>query len=145
MLNALGFAHKNEVIHRDLKPKNILVRTADEQPLTLDFGCAYLLDEVDDSLTTTMIGSSAYIPIEVHQDPKHRSIRQDIYACGVMLYEVIAQRLPKPDDYEPLEPKFPSWAGIDKVIEGALPPERKRIESAKEFRNRLADLQLDTY
>lgn len=140
ILVALEFAHNKGVIHRDLKPKNILVRKADEHPLILDFGCAYLLDEVDDNLTTTLIGSSPYIPMEVHLNPKHRDIRQDVYACGVMLYEVIGECLPKPDDYEPLELEREEWTGIDAVIQAALAPERKRFTSAKAFRVKLEEL-----
>jgi len=61
MLRALEFAHEQGAIHRDLKPSNIMVRNADRQPIILDFGCAYLMDEVEDSLTTAIIGTPGYI------------------------------------------------------------------------------------
>lgn len=137
ILSALAFAHRKGVIHRDLKPSNILIRSADKQAIILDFGCAYLMDDASRDMTTTLIGSSPYVPMEVHRDPKHRDVRQDVYACGVVLYECIAQRLPHPDDYEPLEPDFPQFSGIDKVIQAALAPERKRIATANDMREAL--------
>lgn len=141
VLQALEFAHAKQVFHRDLKPKNILVRESDGQPIILDFGCAYLLDDLDDStLTTTLIGTSPYIPTEVHQNPKNRSAKQDVYACGVLLYEVMVGRLPRPDDYKGIETLVEGYNGIDEVIQAALAPEGKRISSAKEFRDKLATI-----
>jgi predicted Ser/Thr protein kinase len=140
ILLALEFAHSNNAVHRDLKPSNVIVRTADSQPLILDFGCAYLLDEVEDSVTTTLIGTPGYIPPEVHQNPKHRDVRQDVYACGVMLYQVIMGRLPRPDEYEPVEGIVEGFVGIDQVIQEALAPERRRTASAKAMREQLVSV-----
>ena len=138
ILQAIEFAHTQGVVHRDLKPKNILVRSSDAQPIILDFGCAYLMDDLDDSLTTTLIGTSAYVPEEVLRDPKNRSLKQDVYACGVLLYEVIVGKLPHPNDYEPIEGAIEGYAGIDELIQSALAPERKRIATADSMRDRLA-------
>lgn len=138
VLQSLEFAHEQEVFHRDLKPQNVLVRKTDLQPIILDFGCAYLLDDLDDeTLTTTLIGTSAYIPAEVHQNPKNRTAKQDVYACGVMLYEVIVGHLPRVDDYDGVESQVDGFEGIDAVIQAALAPERKRLASAKQFREEL--------
>lgn len=140
ILRAIEFAHAQGVVHRDLKPKNILVRSSDDQPLILDFGCAYLLDDLDDSLTTNLIGTSAYVPEEVLRDHKNRSVTQDVYACGVLLYEVIAGRHPKHNEYEPIEEDIEGYPGIDQLIQAALAPERKRIKTANVMRQRLAKL-----
>lgn len=141
ILQALEFAHAQHVIHRDLKPQNILVRESDGQPIILDFGCAYLLDDLDDeTLTTTLIGTSAYIPHEVHLNPKNRTTKQDVYACGVLLYEVIAGHLPRPNDYESIEALVDGYNGIDEVIQAALAPERERLGSAKDLREQLTSV-----
>lgn len=142
ILNAIVFAHEQGVLHRDLSPDNVLVRTADDQPIILDFGCSYLLDGADLALTTSVIGKSPYLPPEVLHDPSHKDVRQDVYACGVMLYEVIAQRLPRPDNYKPLEPDFKEWKGIDEVIQQSLAPEHERFPNAATFRSALRKLNL---
>lgn len=134
ILYALEFAHGRGVLHRDLKPKNIIVRDADDQPLILDFGCAYLLDEGDEELTTTLVGTDVYVPEEVRRDPKKRSVTQDVYACGILLYEVIARRLPDPNDYEPLEVEVEGFESLDKLIQRAIAPERKRLATIAQMR-----------
>lgn len=139
---ALGYAHGLNVIHRDLKPRNIIVRKSDQQPIILDFGSAYLLDYLDsDSLTTNVVGTAGYIPIEVLSNPKARSPLQDIYACGVMLYECIAGHVPDPTDYDPLSDIDESYAPMDEVIRSAIAGAKKRTSSAKELMHQLQDVR----
>jgi hypothetical protein len=140
ILNGLEFAHEQGVLHRDLKPKNILVREVDEQPFILDFGAAFIRDEGDEELTTTLIGTDAYVPDEVRADPKHRTPHQDVYACGKLLYEVIMEKLPRLDDYDTIESTFDGFDGFDVVVKKAIAPERKRYQSISELRAALAEL-----
>lgn len=137
VLNALDFAHKQSVIHRDLKPNNILIRASDGQPQILDFGAAYLLEDQDPTLTTTLIGTGAYVPDEVHRDPKNRTVKQDVYACGMLLYQVIVGHLPSTTDYEPLESQVPGYKGLDAVIQRAIAPEKRRTATAHDMREEL--------
>jgi serine/threonine protein kinase/tetratricopeptide (TPR) repeat protein len=99
LCEAVQHAHQNGVIHRDLKPGNVLV---DElgQPKILDFGIARATDS--DVQTTTMrtsvgelIGTLAYMsPEQASGDPEEIDTRSDVYAIGVIAYELLTGRLP---------------------------------------------------
>lgn len=140
ILRALEYAHLNNVIHRDLKPSNIIVRHSDGQPVIVDFGCAYQLDDATTaSLTTSLVGSLGYIPAEVIHDPKRRSPQQDVYACGVMLYEVLARVRPNPVEYDPLCRVNKEYEGVDSLVREAIAPANTRFKSASAFRQRILD------
>jgi serine/threonine protein kinase len=138
---ALQHAHERDVIHRDLKPSNIIVRQTDGQPIVVDFGSAYMLDDIDSkSLTTGVVGTIGYIPSEVLADPKKRSPRQDIYACGIMLYEVFAGYKPDSADYVPLAKLKEQYKSLDGIIVRAIASESKRTQTAAELRSQLVEL-----
>ena len=90
---ALDYAHQRDVIHRDIKPNNILVDAQGHSHLT-DFGLAKVLnDSLDLTRSGASIGTPAYMaPEQVADEPI--SARTDIYALGVMLYEMITGVLP---------------------------------------------------
>lgn len=142
ILLALEYAHKLDVIHRDLKPSNIIVRSSDLQPIILDFGSAFVLDQLNSqSLTSQAVGTIGYIPSEVITDPKKRSSLHDVYSCGVMLYESLARRLPDPANYVPLAEKDHAYRFLDSIVEQAIAGERTRTGSAEEFANQLSVIE----
>jgi eukaryotic-like serine/threonine-protein kinase len=93
--DAVSHAHGQLVIHRDLKPANILVDT-DGRPRLLDFGIAKLLEDSSDSdLTRTGVRllSPAYAaPEQIAGEPV--SVATDVYALGLVLFELLAGQLP---------------------------------------------------
>lgn len=93
MSAALGYAHQRGVIHRDLKPSNVLLDD-DQQAYLADFGLATVLGE-SSQLTTpgSIVGTPAYMSPEqlLGDSIDHRA---DLYSLGVMLYQMLAGRLP---------------------------------------------------
>jgi serine/threonine-protein kinase len=96
VLAAVDHAHHKLVLHRDLKPGNILV-TADGRVKLLDFGIAKLLDaEVDASLATVPVFTPDYAAPEQLQGGE-LTTATDVYALGVLLYELLCGRHPTAD------------------------------------------------
>ncbi|HWB20264.1 MAG TPA: CHASE2 domain-containing protein, partial [Phycisphaerales bacterium] len=94
---AVASAHAKGVIHRDLKPGNILI-DSENQPHILDFGLAKPAGPnatVPLTLTTQFMGTIAYSsPEQTRGDQSQIDSRSDVYALGVILYEMVTRRLP---------------------------------------------------
>jgi serine/threonine protein kinase len=98
---AMHYAHERGMVHRDLKPDNIILKplppqpdSINYQPIVTDFGLAQLTTAGDEAATATQpIGTYPYMsPEQVNAQPVDR--RTDIYAMGIVLYELSLGRLP---------------------------------------------------
>ena len=119
LCEALAYAHSQNVIHRDVKPSNIFVLENLRLKIT-DFGIAKVID-TDASLTKTeeMVGTPDYMPPEQILMAKDVDHRVDIYAAGVVLYELLSGQKPfseaarklqnDPTPLQEIQPNLPPW------------------------------------
>lgn len=92
LLEALGAAHRVNVIHRDIKPENVLVPAEPPVKVT-DFGLARALSETAMTSTRSMLGTVSYVAPEVATTGQI-DIRTDLYSVGVMLFEMVTGQVP---------------------------------------------------
>ena len=92
IMKALSHAHSRGIIHRDIKPHNMMV-LRDGSLKVADFGIARLTSAAQATLTQEALGSVHYISPEQARG-SHIDARSDIYSAGVVLYEMITGRLP---------------------------------------------------
>jgi serine/threonine-protein kinase len=145
LLAALDFAHANGVVHRDVKPANIIMLLSGRLKLA-DFGVA-LIDTFDLPQAGSLAGSPAYMSPERHAG-QEADRRSDVFSCGVVLYELLTGSRPFEgpletvgekicgETYRPASELNPrgSPAALDAVIASALAknPE-ERFPTARDF------------
>jgi len=151
---AVHHAHVRGVVHRDLKPGNVLVG-ADGEPRVLDFGIAMALDDSDAPQRLTqlgeLVGTLSYMsPEQFNGDPRRVDQRSDVYALGVILYELLsgshphqlgtrslieAARIVNEQAARGLAKCRPDLAGdVDTLVMKALDPlPDRRYQTAMEF------------
>lgn len=131
VLEALGAAHAQGVVHRDVKPSNLLL-DADGRPRLADFGLASVASASGLTRTGTVLGTPEYMSPE-QADGESADARSDLYAVGILLYEALSGRAPfraeKPlallrqhlvEPVPPLVSRHPLPAGLEGVIRRAL-------------------------
>lgn len=92
--DALDYAHKAGMIHRDVKPANIMfVDDTHQQAILTDFGIAHLLSQPGLTASGAMVGTPAYLSPEIASG-RSADERADIYGLGIILYEMLTGRVP---------------------------------------------------
>jgi len=115
---AVHEAHRLGLVHRDLKPQNVLVELPEDgppKPYVVDFGLAREVAERGDTSTGAVVGTPAYMPPEqALGDVRAIDRRSDVYALGATLYDLVAGRPPFVDEHP--------WKLLLQVVSAEPPP-----------------------
>src|SRR5262245_3327003 len=151
LLDALHYAHNSTVWHRDIKPANIMVMSNGRIKLT-DFGIARL-ESADRTRTNVIMGTPGYIAPELYLGG-HVDHRMDIFAAGVVFYQLLARKSPfrgGPEaimhdvcyhDPEPASKADPAhrWPQYDTIVLRAISKApAERFQTAGDFRSAILD------
>ncbi len=139
---ALDYAHKNGVIHRDIKPANILI---DRQgnPRVADFGIAQIIGPPDGELTSSeaIMGTMAYMSPEQKVSSTNVDQTTDIFAMGIVLYEILTGRRPDGRFKLPSELNPIINVDYDAIVLKCLAQEPKdRYQTAVELKDALLNV-----
>lgn len=93
LFRALDHAHKQGIIHRDVKPENIMIRIRDGSPVLMDFGIAHMVDSETLTATGAVIGSPAHMAPEV-VNGERLTTKADLFSMGTVLYWMTCGSLP---------------------------------------------------
>jgi len=139
VLSALATAHAAGIVHRDVKPHNVLLDERD-QPLLADFGIAMLTEQDRSTKTGVAMGSLAFMPPEQRLDAAHVGPTADIYATGCTLFALLTND--NPVDLFLAAADSDRWDGVPellrKVVQTACAPHATdRYPTAKDMADAL--------
>ncbi len=114
LLNGIGHAHQTGVIHRDIKPRNVLL-TDEGIVKIMDFGLAKLQQASDVTVTQAMGGTLHYMSPEQVKGLANVDQRSDLYSLGMTFYEILVGRTP-------FEKGGSDYTVLDAIVKKPLPP-----------------------
>ena len=144
VLKALSYAHKNNVIHRDIKPDNILI-DGDGVVKILDFGIAQFYSDQHQrdakTSTGTVMGTYSYMSPEQRKSSDNVTVRSDLYSVGVVMYELFTGKIPSGNFPVPSRLNQEVTPELDQLILRCLEPEpENRPTSAEQLKTELLAL-----
>ncbi|MGR3951889.1 MAG: serine/threonine-protein kinase [Chlamydia sp.] len=118
---ALFFLHKMGIIHRDIKPENVIIDTHGHVKL-IDFGLSkkILINRTADPCSNSSRGTPTYMSPEIRADPTQYSIQSDLYALGILAYELVLGKITHGKVIIGLAPK-----GVQKILQTLLKTDPK--------------------
>ena len=146
LTDGIAHAHESYIIHRDIKPQNIMIEDDGRIKIT-DFGIAMALNATQLTQTNSVMGSVHYLPPE-QASGKSATVKSDIYSLGILMYELLTGNVPFKGDnaveiaLKHMKEKIPSVRKQDPsipqsveniIIKAAAKNPRNRYDSAKEM------------
>lgn len=152
LTDAIAHAHESYIIHRDIKPQNIMILDDGSIKVT-DFGIAIAMNATQLTQTNSVMGSVHYIPPE-QANGKSATIKSDIYSIGIMMYELLTGSVPFKGDnaveiaIKHMKEKIPSirkqnpaiYQSVENIVLKATAKNpRNRYENARDMCNDLKE------
>lgn len=155
LLNAIAFIHSKGIVHRDIKPDNIILRSQNNQPVLIDFGAVKetmntVIDSANYSTRSIVVGTPGYMPVEqLSGRPVYAS---DIYSLGMTAIYMLTGKIPQEIESDPASGEL-MWhryaptvsARLAAVLDKAITTNTThRFSNAKTMQAALANLSIAT-
>lgn len=148
LVQTLGEAHRHNVIHRDVKPENIMFAEDGKHPILCDFGIAHL--PMESRETTVLTKPTDRMANFIYAAPEQKNGKSDLigpqadlYAAGLILNEMFTRQVPSAEGYTRIGDVVPGYAFLDEIFSGLYQqdPARRLFPAEKvlvELRSRIA-------